>query len=469
MANIDEVRFAYGLIFFTLGLAIMLQPRRQSVYFLASALTWLAGFAFIHAFADWGLVLIPEAEKTAPGVIEALLHMRALGVIVSFGLLMQFGITLLTENYPGRRWLSLIPTGLTAVLVLLLLMGIYAPGLLPAWLTDAKVMARYFLGFPAALLSGRGLVTQAGALRRDRLSKHMVYLYRAAICFGLYGIVGGLIVPARTYFPASHLNEELFFRLTGLPVEVVRGVAIAGLTYYVVKLLDIFHLETQRRLQAVERDRALLRERELIARELHDGIMQTLYGTGLGVKQVMNMACIQNGSQAQEILGQINQEIARSIVQMRSFVLDLKEAVISGQELALAVEGMASDIGQIAGLAIQTDVDGDLEQVRIPGGLREEVLAVVREGLSNVVRHANAQEVRVLLSIEDGTVLVRVADDGQGVEDDFAPSHGLSTLRDRVEALGGYMQILGEVGKGTQLVAHLPVRSKLIKQEEKSA
>lgn len=453
--NLHVVRFAYGLVFFALGFAIVLQPRRHSVYYLSTALSWLAAFALVHAFADWGLVFIPNGVDEEQ--IRNLLTLRGIGVLVSFGLLMQFGVALLTHDRPRERWLQLLPSIVTGLFLFLQMMEHHSAELgRAAWLADTKVTGRYFLGLPAALLSAWGLITQGAILRREKLGQHIGHLYGAAVCLVLYGVVGGLVVPARGYFPANIMNDRFFFESFGLPVEVARGIAILGVTYFIVRLLDIFYLETQRRLQAAERERALLRERERIARELHDGIMQTLYGTGLGLKQVMSLAVSQPDA-AGTILTELNREIGRSIVQMRSFVLDLKEELVSGSDLADQVEAMTTEVSQYAGIPLSVEVEAHASDCRIPAGIREEVIAVLREGLSNIVRHSEASSGRILLSLEDCTILLRITDDGKGFDPPQLSGQGLGTLRERVEALGGFVTVLSAPGKGAQLIAHLPL------------
>ncbi|HYG58334.1 MAG TPA: sensor histidine kinase, partial [Symbiobacteriaceae bacterium] len=322
---------------------------------------------------------------------------------------------------------------------------------------EVKILGRYLLGFPSALLSAWGLLRQVPALRRNKCPR-LGHLYGAAVCFVLYGIVGGLIVPQGDLLLAGIINESSFLQLAGVPVEVARGLTMLGVTYYTVRLLDIFNLETQRRLQMAEQDRALLRERERIAGELHDGIMQTLYGTGLGLKQVTTLSRTQP-DQAHAILTELNKEISRAILQMRRFVLDLKEHTISVAELVDAVRSQTSDIGQFAGIPIAFQQDlTECAAYAVPAGLREEVLALVREGLSNVVRHAQAGAARVVLGLDDDTVLVRVSDNGCGFDPVALESgRALDSLRERVEALGGFMQVHSTPGEGTDLVAHLPL------------
>lgn len=464
--NLVVIRFVYGLIFFALGFAIVLQPRRQSVYYLATALSWLAAFAIVHALADWGLVFIPQ-HGTA--LAKPAMIVRSAGLIVSFGLLMQFGMSLLLEHHPRRATLSLIPSAMTGVFVLLMLLAEFSPSALPWSSQDVRVLTRFSMGVSSSLLSAWGLLRQVPSLRADRRS-HIGHLYGAVACFVLYAGVGGLVTPKGSLLLAPWLNEETFFRTMSVPVEVARGLSVLGITYFTVRLLDIFHQETQRRLHVAEQDRALLRERERIARELHDGIMQTLYGTGLGLKQVNALAQTQP-DQAQVILTELNREIGRAIVQMRRFVLDLKEQTISGAELVEDVRSTALQVGQFAGLQVsfQDDLTG-WGETPIPAGLREEVLAIIREALSNVVRHSQATSVQIMVALDDDTVLVRLSDNGHGFDPAATESgRGLDTMKERVENVGGFIQVLSTPGEGTQLVAHLPVASRSSRQKELSA
>lgn len=468
--NLFIIWFIYGLIFFALGQAIVMQPRRNSVYYLATALSWMAAFAFVHAAADWLLMFIPAHQEAGhAGVVKVMYLFRGIGIAVSFGLLMQFGLSLLLEKQQHLWWLKLLPGLLTMAFVFMLLIE-YGPNSITGSFLFARITMRYVLGFPAAVLSGLGLLTQVGVLKQDRLGRHARYLYGAAACLFLYAIVGGLIVPEGPFFPANVINEGTFFRVAHMPVEVIRGLTVAGLTYFIVRLVDIFHVETLRRLHEAENDRSLLWERERIARELHDGIMQTLYGTGLGLKQMLSLTGGQ-GPQA-AILTELNREIGRAIVQMRRFVLDLKEQSVTCADLSEAIRAQAREIEQFAGIrvTVETEFPPTLE-TRVPAGMKEEMLALLREGLSNVVRHSQATEARVLFCLEDDTALLRISDEGVGFEPaNVASGRGLEAARERVEALGGFLQVLSAPGDGAQVIAHLPVSgSRRSKRKELSA
>src|SRR5512138_1202446 len=113
--NQEIIFFAYGLVFFVLGLAIALQSRHSSRLDLARSLNWLAAFGFTHALNEWGDLFIPiQARYLQPELIHVLYVGQLLILAVSFALLFEFGVALL-EPLGDARWLHSVPAVLLAV------------------------------------------------------------------------------------------------------------------------------------------------------------------------------------------------------------------------------------------------------------------------------------------------------------------------------------------------------------------
>lgn len=459
--NLVVVQFLYGLIFFSLGLAIIIQPRRGSAYDLARQLNWLALFGILHAFADWGHIFIPlQAGWASPLAVQTFWALRSITSAVSFGFLLYFGISLLVPTTRRIAW-SLLPTFLVAVWLILLVAPAYiaADTITRDWLGQAEALSRYVLALPAGILTALGLWRQAGSLRSHFNQSHIRYLRTAGGGFLVYGLMAGLVVKGQPFFPVVVLNDDTFFRVTGMPVEFVRGVVIGVVSLFTIRLMDIFNVETQRRIQKVEQDRALLRLKEQIARDLHDGIMQTLYGTGLGLKQITALAG-KNPALAAEMSGELGREIGRSIVQMRSFVMDLKDEGTTGAEVAEEVRSLVATVTQASGIPVDVRIEGcDQLVLPMPTRVREDALAVVREGLCNVVRQARQTTASVVLSVDEDTLLLRISDSGRGYDSTFSAESGdLASLRERIEGAGGLLQILSGSESERHLVAHLPIQ-----------
>lgn len=484
--NMPAVNFVYALAFFTLGIGIALQGRlRQTRLTLARALPALGAFAIVHALADWGGVFIPLYSAVAGGrVTGILLGVKTAATAVSFGFLLQFGVLLLVLDRPLERWVRTAPAVLTVFWMALFLAG---PVLRPEtdlhqWFGSAEVWARYGLGFPGAVLSAAGLAVHRAEIGQCGRGQWLPHLRGAALSFAVYGFAAGLVVPRQPFFPASVLNEESFLAALGFPVRLLRGAAVLGVTVFMLRLLDIFKWEVEVRLRRMEDERAILCERERIARDLHDGIMQTLYGAGLGLKQV-GAILDELGSgdgpdgyrrdraaldRVRALVTDMSDALSRTVTELRSYVQGLCSAepsVCTCAELVQVVGSLVRQVVNLTGLRIDLEFDG-LETdptVGAPGevlprGLRDDAIALVREALSNVIRHSGSRRARVLLARSDGTLLVRVADEGRGFDPEApADGHGLRNMRRRTEARGGVLQVISAPGQGTQVVAYLPL------------
>jgi PAS domain S-box-containing protein len=188
-------------------------------------------------------------------------------------------------------------------------------------------------------------------------------------------------------------------------------------------------------------------ERRRLERNLHDGAQQRLVSLAL----MLRLATRHVGEapeRARRELELAGEELARALSELREIARGLHPAI-------LADHGLEAGIASIAGRApVPVDVE-----VELPGQPAEAVQAaayyVVAEALTNVAKYAHASSARVSLRGEDGRISVEVADDGVGGADRRRGS-GLRGLTDRVEALGGRLEIHSPPGRGTRIHAELP-------------
>ena len=191
---------------------------------------------------------------------------------------------------------------------------------------------------------------------------------------------------------------------------------------------------TDQRLAAAHEQLALVDERERIGRDLHDIVLQRLYGMGLHVQAIS----VGSPPATAERLEGVVDEIDRVISEVRTIVFTLGSGGGNGtlgQELADVIAQSSRLLGSTPHLRI----DGPLESV-LSDEARTEMIASMREALGNVARHAGATTVDVEILVGDGEVTMRVVDDGVGPPDEVGqPRHGngLLNLRARASALGG--------------------------------
>lgn len=230
---------------------------------------------------------------------------------------------------------------------------------------------------------------------------------------------------------------------------------------------------------------ALLDERERIARDLHDLAVQQLFATGMQLESLRRKAARGGVSpvELEEILHDALDNVDASVRQIRSIVHALKdpdaasglverlrrEASLSRAGLGFAPTFVVTLDGKDVGAQI-TDDDGI--DARVRGGLADDVVAVVREGLANAARHAQASSVAVRVSVEGersdvplepgqewpGSVLVEVEDDGAGLDPERTRTSGTDNLAERARQHRGTFSLTdAPSGRGTLLRWHAPL------------
>src|SRR5690606_13598186 len=102
--------------------------------------------------------------------------------------------------------------------------------------------------------------------------------------FLIHALAAGLIVPEAGFFPANIINDRMFFEVTAVPARLFTGVSGAIVAVSMLLSLEVFDVEFARRIDAARQLHTLMHERTRIARDLHDGIIQTLYGVGLALE-----------------------------------------------------------------------------------------------------------------------------------------------------------------------------------------
>lgn len=200
-----------------------------------------------------------------------------------------------------------------------------------------------------------------------------------------------------------------------------------------------------RRLRAL----AVAGDRERIARDLHDLIIQRLFGAGLSL-QVAAQTIPHDAELVTRLLEVIG-ELDNTIAELRRSIFDLerKDRLGLRDRVLITIEEAASDHE----IATQVEVNDQIESV--PADRVDHLLATLREALSNTGRHASASRVEVIVQV-DSELILTVRDDGVGLGRDVSKGHGLSNMSERARQLGGQMELSNVHGGGLELVWRVP-------------
>ncbi len=211
---------------------------------------------------------------------------------------------------------------------------------------------------------------------------------------------------------------------------------------------------------ALERARAqeerellmVLADRERIARDLHDVVIQRLFATGLGLQGLTRMT---RRDDVRDRLDQAIDELDATIRDIRTAIFGLHRPAAASVRAALktAIDDSAQTLGFTPKLTVTGPID-----LGISDPLRSDLLAVVGEALSNVVKHARASTVAIDVSIASGRLTLRVADDGVGMHQ-AGVGHGMVNLRRRAEDRGGEFTVANALPRGTVVTWTVPLDS----------
>ena len=200
---------------------------------------------------------------------------------------------------------------------------------------------------------------------------------------------------------------------------------------------------------------AIYEDRDRIARDLHDLIIQRLFAVGLGLQGVLPKV-------AQNDVGQ---KLSSYIDDLDQTIHDIRKTIFSLQEPDEGPTGLRGEIVRIVSRAATTlqfepllSMAGPLDSA-VPDGLRPDLLAVIGEALTNVARHSQAQtaEVRVAVDLAARTLTLVIEDDGKGPQPDDVPGHGTTNIAARAYSCGGSYSLEPGPHGGARLTWSVPL------------
>ncbi len=211
--------------------------------------------------------------------------------------------------------------------------------------------------------------------------------------------------------------------------------------------------EEMRRAEVELRRLDLLEERERIAKELHDGVVQSLFAVGMGLQ---GAAALAHDPEITARLENAVEDIDRAIRDLRNYIFGLRPGILADRQLDDAIRELCGQFEERTGVVTVPVVNGQVAAEM--ASQASDVIQLIREALSNVGRHADATTCRVSLTRDaDGRVTLEIDDDGRGF-DTGAPrtGMGLANLEARVSSMGGAFDARSVEGDGTTVTAWWP-------------
>lgn len=202
---------------------------------------------------------------------------------------------------------------------------------------------------------------------------------------------------------------------------------------------------------------SVLEDRDRIARDLHDTVIQRLYATAITLMGTVRR--VEDTTSAQRVRKAVD-DLDDTIRQIRSTIFALQNpSEESASWLRSQILGLVNTATETLGFAPRLLTQGPLDNA-VDEQVGEHLVAVLRELLSNVSRHARATSVDVELSVVENEVVLRVSDDGRGISENVTRRSGLKNATSRAEELGGEMLVTSSPGEGTLIEWSAPARGR---------
>jgi len=211
------------------------------------------------------------------------------------------------------------------------------------------------------------------------------------------------------------------------------------------------------RLHSNARRLAVLEERDRIGMDLHDGIIQSIYGVGLaleGAKLTMN----EDVEAAKERIHHAIDGLNQAIRDIRSYILDLRPRQLGSEGLLNGIKRLIAEYRANTFSEVHfTGPDSDLKD--LPQSQSLTLFHICQESLANAAKHAKAKNVQVAIWTTDDRALMEIRDDGKGFDLDnmhTSIGHGLANMQTRAHAVGGDIDVSSVSGEGTTILVWVP-------------
>ena len=188
-----------------------------------------------------------------------------------------------------------------------------------------------------------------------------------------------------------------------------------------------------------------------MARDLHDSVTQTLFSLSLTAESAATLA-ESDPAQAREQILTVRRLATEALQEMRSLIFELRPAELDAEGLVPTLRKRVDVLRRVYHKEIDLEVRGER---RLDPKDEKQLFRIVQEALNNALKHSDAETLEVELTMQNGRVVASIRDDGVGFDPEAARRRsgrlGLTSMRERVEELGGELEIRSRPGEGTEV------------------
>lgn len=456
----------YGFFYVLMGVVILQQRNQQlSGFPLLKILPLVGLFGITHGISEWmtmaqisGLYLEIDSYIFA---VKNMLKVFSFYFLLRFALLSLPGSSMDKGNETGiRRFVEKLP--LLLLLAWFVRFGyLYATeGIhyLEANREGGVIIKRYLMSFPSGVIASIGLFIGGKRIQKMSYGNLHRWYYGLGFSIFVYGILDGFIVREMGFFPASVINNQNFFRLTNIPIQGLKIILGIVMTFSAVQISRVFEGEKKAVIDRMMKNRAVEMERQKMNREIHDRIIQKMYGAGLKIEAFL-------GRGNREYLQDANKDLQEGIREARGIISNTMISEYHPKDL----ESMIEEFVRSRKAEGEFDI---LFENRVPilhlGKVSKETVSqiyyILQEAVTNATKHSGASKILIRLAGAYDDLTMEVEDNGSGfnVEDhdnpplarngngDAGEKLGIDIMKERAQEIGGKLSVTSNPG-GTKI------------------
>lgn len=445
------IHLLYGFAFINMGIfSIQDKGAELTNLPLVKSLKYLGYFGIIYGIAEWTSLLTMNEIFMGHEPIISIVR-QALKTI-SFAYLMYFGLRLLPIKGKKKKYILIIPMIINIIWFIGYIWLIYSYGLdyhdnNPEY---NIIISRYLLVLPGGVISAIALY-----MNSKRIEKNKSYLiakrYKAlAKIFLIFGVLEGIFLCKIIFLPASLANCELMSSLH-IPIQIVKGSVGVMVNSLLIKVIDTFGWEQKERLKRLEEHRITSEARRKLGIELHDGIIQDLYGLGLKIEYLMK------NPDDKDLLSQIKKDINNAINKTRNFISSSTLETIEIEDLNENIRQMINKYNDSQEIRISLNSEFSLNYGSLSSEKSTQIYYIIQEAITNIIKHSKGTEGKINIEAKEEFLNIEILDNGIGIGTiNYKDRHmGLKSMETRARRIGGSLNIEG-VDSGTKIQLIVP-------------
>ncbi len=442
----------YGFAFINMGIfSIQDKGKELTNLPLVKSLKYLGYFGILHGTSEWmTMATLTELFMEYEPIV---FNVKQVFKVASFAYLMYFGISLLPLKEKRKAYALKVPAIISILwfigyISLVNYYGLDYHSNNPEYNT---IIARYILALPSGLISAIALYMNSKEIKKNKSYLMAKRYFALANIFLVYGILEGLFVCKMDFFPANVINCQLISNTFHIPIQVVKASVGIMINSLLIKVIDTFGWEQKERLKRLEEHRITSEARRKLGIELHDGIIQDLYGVGLKIEYLMK------NRENQDLLKQIKNDINSTINKTRKFLSSNTLETIEIEDLNENIQQMISKLNENQEIKLSLNSEYSLNCGRLSSEKSTQIYYIIKEAITNIIKHSQGTEGKINIEAQENFLHIEILDNGIGIgtinHDD---KHlGLTSMEARAKRIGGLLNIEA-IDSGTKIRLIVP-------------